>query len=136
MEKTTLLRPRLSEKTFGLAQSNTVYVFDVPAGANKQTVAAAVATQFEVTVVNVNMANQKGKAKRTVRKGGRAVAGQQSDRKKAYVTLKEGDKLPFFETEDDKSKKDKKADKKADKTEPAEKKPAKKSLFGKKKEEK
>lgn len=116
MEKTTLLRPRMSEKTFGLANANTVYVFDVPASANKHTVAAAVAAQFEVTVVNVNIANVKGKSKRTVRKGGRAVSGQQSDRKKAYVMLKKGDKLPFFETEDDK--KGKKADKKADKTTP------------------
>ena len=134
MEKTTLLRPRLSEKTFGLAKTNTVYVFDVPAEANKHTVAAAVATQFEVTVINVNMANVKGKAKRTIRKGGRAVNGQQSDRKKAYVTLKQGESLPFFNTEED-DKKDKKADKSAE----AEKKPAKKSLLGKlkaKKEEK
>lgn len=115
MDKLTLLRPRLSEKTFGLANDKTVYVFDVPTGTNKQTVAAAVATQFDVTVIAVNMLNLKGKAKRTVRKGGRAVSGQQSDRKKAYVTLKEGDKLPFFETEDDK--KDKKADKKAAKKE-------------------
>lgn len=115
MEKTTLLRPRLSEKTFGLAHTNTVYVFDVPASANKHTVAAAVTAQFEVTVVDVNILNVKGKTKRTIRKGGRAVAGQQSDRKKAYVTLKEGDKLPFFDVEEDK--KDKKADKKAAKKE-------------------
>jgi len=110
-EKLTLLRPRLSEKTFGLANAHTVYAFDVPGDANKQTIAAAVTAQFEVTVMGVNIVNLKGKAKRTVRKGGRAVKGQQSDRKKAYVTLKQGDKLPFFETEDDK--KDKKADKKA-----------------------
>ena len=115
MEKLTLLRPRLSEKTFGLANSKTVYVFDVPASANKHTVAAAVAAQFEVTPVAVNMLNVKGKSKRTVRKGGRAVSGQQSDRKKAYVTLKEGDSLPFFETPEDK--KDKKAEKKAAKKE-------------------
>ena len=116
MEKTTLLKPRLSEKTFALAGANTVYVFDVPASANKQTVAAAVTAQFEVTVLDVRMVNVKGKTKRTVRKGGRAVAGQQSDRKKAYVTLKDGDKLPFFDTPED-DKKDKKADKKAAKKE-------------------
>ena len=134
MEKTTLLRPRLSEKTFGLANAHTVYVFDVPTGANKQTVAAAVTAQFEVTVVNVNMTNVKGKSKRTVRKGGRAVSGQQSDRKKAYVTLKEGDKLPFFETEDDK--KDKKADKKAVSSTAKATDGKKKSLFGKVKKDK
>ncbi|MBX6333945.1 50S ribosomal protein L23 [Candidatus Saccharibacteria bacterium] len=112
MEKTMLLRPRLSEKTFSLASSS-VYVFDVPADANKHTVAKAVAAQFGVTVVDVNILNWKGKAKRTIRKGGRAVAGQQSDRKKAYVTLKEGESLPFFEVEDDKNE-DKKTEKKAD----------------------
>lgn len=115
MEKTTLLRPRLSEKTFGLANAKTVYVFDVPASANKLTVAAAVAAQFEVSVVDVNILNVKGKSKRTVRKGGRAVSGQQSDRKKAYVTLKEGQKLPFFDVAEEKS--EKKADKKAAKKE-------------------
>lgn len=115
MEKTTLLRPRLSEKTFGLANAKTVYVFDVPGEANKHTVAAAVATQFDVTVVDVNILNVKGKAKRTVRKGGRAVAGQQSNRKKAYVALKEGQKLPFFDVPEEKS--EKKADKKAAKKE-------------------
>jgi large subunit ribosomal protein L23 len=116
MEKTTLLKPRLSEKTFGLAQAKTVYVFDVPGDANKQVIAAAVTAQFDVTVIAVNIVNIKGKAKRTVRKGGRAVSGQQSDRKKAYVTLKEGQKLPFFDTPED-DKKNKKADKKAAKKE-------------------
>lgn len=116
-EKTMVLRPRLSEKTYGLAGANSVYVFDVPESANKHTVAAAVAAQFGVTVVDVNVLNWKGKAKRTIRKGGRAVSGQQSDRKKAYVTLKKGEKLPFFETEEDKGKKDKKADKAAKKEE-------------------
>lgn len=114
MEKTTLLRPRLSEKTFGLANANNVYVFNVPADANVHTVAIAVAAQFDVTVLNVNMVNVKGKTKRTVRKGGRAVQGQRSDSKKAYVTLKQGDRLPFFDTEDDK-----KADTKAAKKSPS-----------------
>lgn len=114
MEKTTLLRPRLSEKTFGLANAHNVYVFDVPGEANANVVAAAVTAQFGVAVLNVNIANQKGKTKRTVRKGGRAVAGQRSDVKKAYVTLKEGDKLPFFDEPEDK-KADKKSAKKEEK---------------------
>jgi large subunit ribosomal protein L23 len=114
MEKLTLLKPRLSEKTYGLATAKTVYVFDVPASANRQMVAAAVTVQFEVTVINVNITNMKGKTKRTVRKGGRPVNGQRSDIKKAYVTLKEGQKLPFFDTEEDK-KSDKKAAKKEEK---------------------
>src|SRR2546421_6224763 len=111
MSKTTLLRPRLSEKTYMLGTTKTVYVFDVPAGANKQTVAAAVAAQFEVTVTNVNVTNVKGKAKRLIRKGGRAIAGQRSDTKKAYVTLEKGQKLPFFDEPEEDKKKDKKAGK-------------------------
>lgn len=116
MSKTTLLRPRLSEKTYLLGTTKTVYVFDVPADANKMTVAEAVAAQFAVTVKGVRIANINGKAKRTVRKGGRAVNGQRSDIKKAYVTLTEGQKLPFFDDPEADKKNDKKAAKKADKS--------------------
>ena len=116
MNKLTILRPRLSEKTYQLGTTKRVYVFDVPADANKHTVADAVASQFEVLVASVNMTNVKGKAKRLVRKNGRAIQGQRSDFKKAYVTLQEGQKLPFFdEPESDKDKKADKKDKKAEK---------------------
>lgn len=96
MDKSLSLKPRMSEKAYGLSQSQNVYVFDVPKDANKHSVARAVAAQFEVTVEKVNVANTKGKVKRTVRKGGRAATGRQSDTRKAYVTLKEGDSLPIF----------------------------------------
>lgn len=97
MEKELTLRPRLSEKTYAQSEAR-VYVFRVPGSTNKHGVARAVEAQFSVTVVSVNIANIKGKQKRSLRKGGRAVSGQRSDIKKAYVTLKEGDKLPFFES--------------------------------------
>src|SRR5512133_1010877 len=110
MSKTVLLRPRLSEKTYMLGTTKSVYVFDVPADANKHTVAAAVTSQFDVEVNDVRIANIKGKAKRTVRKGGRPVMGQRSDIKKAYVTLAKDQKLPFFdEPEKEDGKKGKKA---------------------------
>jgi len=95
-DKTLNLQPRMSEKAYGVSQTRNTYVFDVPKAANKHSVARAVAAQFEVTVENVNVTNIKGKAKRTVRKGGRAAHGRQSDFKKAYVTLKQGDSLPIF----------------------------------------
>ena len=98
--KTLFLQPRISEKTYSLAQTRNTYVFEVPTGANKHVIAYAVATQFDVTIEDVNITNVKGKAKRTVRKGGRAVTGKRSDFKKAYVTLKAGQSLPFFETEE------------------------------------
>ncbi|HSX08404.1 MAG TPA: 50S ribosomal protein L23 [Candidatus Saccharimonadales bacterium] len=121
MDKTLVLKPRLSEKTYGLSEGN-VYVFAVPGDANKHTVARAVAAQFDVTVVSVNIINVKGKVKRTVKKGGRAVTGTRSDVKKAYVTLKDGDTLPFFDSIKEDEKKAEEADKKAAKAAAKEKK--------------
>lgn len=109
MDKTLLLKPRMSEKAYGLSQTQNVYVFDVPKGANKHSVARAVAAQFEVTVEKVNVTNVKGKTKRTVRKGGRAAAGRQSDTRKAYVTLKAGDSLPIFAAVEEKAEKQERA---------------------------
>lgn len=96
MDKAIYLKPRMSEKAYALSMATNTYVFDVPEGLNKHSVARAVAAQYEVTVVNVNISNLKGKAKRTVRKNGRAANGKQNDVRKAYVTLKAGDKLPVF----------------------------------------
>lgn len=101
MDKHMILKPRLSEKTYGLSLAGNTYAFEVPGSANKHTVASAVSAQFDVTVENVNIINVKGKTKRTVRKGGRPVNGKRSDIKKAYVTLKEGQSLPFFNVEED-----------------------------------
>jgi large subunit ribosomal protein L23 len=96
MSKSMVLTPRMSEKAYGVSQILNTYVFDVPTDANKHSVARAVSRQFAVTVTNVNIANINGKIKRTYRKRGRAVQGRQSDTKKAYVTLKQGDTLPLF----------------------------------------
>lgn len=99
MAKTLLLKPRLSEKTYALSTSR-VYVFDVPKSANKHEVERAVVDQFDVKVTDVRIANITGKAKRTISLSGKRVAqgagGKQNDKKKAYVTLAEGQSLPFF----------------------------------------
>ena len=91
------LRPRLSEKTYQLAQSQNTYVFDVPLGANRQMVAEAVADQFKVSVLSVNVRRQPGKVKRSVRRRLQPVSGQENDAKRAYVKLKSGNKIPLFE---------------------------------------
>ncbi len=96
MYKTITLRPRLSEKAFATSQTGT-YVFLVPNDTNKHSIARAVEAQFEVQVTNVRVLNLKGKSKRTITKGGRRVlSGSQSDVKKAYVTLAEGQSMPIF----------------------------------------
>lgn len=100
-DKTLVLRPRMSEKAYNQSQNNNVYVFMVPKGASKPAIAGAVKAQFQVEVTEVNTVVVKGKAKRTVRKGGRPIAGRQSDFKKAYVTLKEGNSIPLFATAED-----------------------------------
>jgi large subunit ribosomal protein L23 len=100
MSKTLLIRPRISEKAYGQSQSLNTYVFEVPADANRNQVSEAIAAQFGVTVMSVNILNVKGKAKRSVRKGGRQSIGRDNDIKKAYVTLKEGDSIAVFASED------------------------------------
>lgn len=95
--KTLALIPRLSEKTYRLSQENQTYVFDVPASSNKQSIAQAVERQFKVGVENVNVHIKKGKAKRSLRKRLQPIAGSEVNTKRAYVTLKPGDKIPMFE---------------------------------------
>ena len=95
--KLVALKPRLSEKTYSLSQSGNTFVFEIPDGVNKHLVAQTVTEQFKVTVTDVRIANMPGKSRRVYRKRGRN--GQQSTSsgyRKAFVTLKEGDKLPIF----------------------------------------
>ena len=142
MSKSIVLKPRLTEKTHGLSQKR-VYVVDIEKGVNKHTVARAVEAQFEVKVLSVNITNIAGKAKRTVSimgKRQRNQEGVRNDIRKAYVTLKEGFSLPFFdavEEADEKETKlqekiDKAATKQAEKTEKAATKPARKLGLGRK----
>lgn len=92
-----LITPRATEKAYGLSAQNT-YVFNVPLSANKQQIAEAVAEQFEVTVKNVKVAVQAGKAVRYSRGKNRYPGTtNRKDTKKAYVTLAEGSKIQMFE---------------------------------------
>lgn len=97
------LKPRISEKSYGLSQTTNTYVFEVPGNANKTTVAEAIVAQFKVVVTDVNITNLKGKTTRRVRRGGRSTKGTKPDVKKAYVTLKSGDSIAIFANEEDKS---------------------------------
>ena len=83
--------PLISEKGTALAESANQFLFKVRPDANKIEVKRAVETLFKVKVVDVRMARYLGK----IRRVGRSM-GRRSDWKKAYVTLKEGDKIDFF----------------------------------------
>ncbi len=116
MNSSISLKPRLSEKSYGLSQVRNTYVFDVPTDANKLSVASSVESQYKVAVIKVNIANISGKEKRTfLNRRGKFVRGTRNDVKKAYVTLKDGDKLPIFASEEEADAKAEKAAKKADK---------------------
>ena len=128
MSKTLTLKPRVSEKSYGLSLLRNTFVIAVPADANKVSVKQAVEAQYNVTVTNVRIAISKGKTKRTYRRGGRSVVGVRSDVKRAYVTLKDGDTLPVFagvESEAKPAEETKDSSKKADKKDKSAKKEAK-----------
>jgi large subunit ribosomal protein L23 len=95
--KSPALKPRVSEKAYAMSENSNVFTFDVEGGINKFDVAKAVSSQFDVSVIKVRIVTVPGKATRSYKQRGRkSFNGQRSDIRKAYVTLKEGDKLPIF----------------------------------------
>ncbi len=90
-----LHRPIVTEKSTKL-QEKGIYAFEVDLAANKIDIARAVQKKFNVTVVNVRTMNYKGKLKTQLTRKGR-FSGKTSHFKKAIVTLKEGEKIDFFE---------------------------------------
>lgn len=109
--------PRATEKAYA-SQAQNVYMFYVPQSASKQEIAKQIAEEFKVTVLDVRTAIRKGKPVR-VSRGKRAYPGttNRQDKKVAYITVKEGDKIPVFEEVTEEKPvaetKDKKATKKA-----------------------
>lgn len=83
--------PLISEKGTALAETSNQVLFKVRTDANKIEVKQAVETLFKVKVVQVRMARYLGKMRRIGKNIGRRPAW-----KKAYVTLKEGDRIDFF----------------------------------------
>lgn len=86
-----LVKPLISEKSVEMMEHNK-YCFKVDSRANKIQIAQAVEEIFKVKVMSVNTANYVGKNRRMG-----AYQGKRADWKKAIVTLREGDSIPFFE---------------------------------------
>jgi large subunit ribosomal protein L23 len=85
-------RPLITEKaTFLKGEANSV-LFAVDPRANKKEVREAVEKMFQVKVLEVRTMNVAGKVKRRGR-----TLGLRPGWKKAVVTLKEGDRIEFFE---------------------------------------
>jgi len=88
-----LIQPLLTEKVTAMRESNNTVSFLVHPGANRVQVKQAVETLLKVKVERVNVLNVQGKVKRLGR-----FSGKRSDWKKAFVKLKEGEKLELYES--------------------------------------
>ena len=87
-----VLRPLLTEKSAHARASENTYVFEVGLEANKHQIKDAIERLFGVRVTGVRTVRVRGKVKRFGR-----WYGKRSNWKKAYVTLKEGSNVDFFE---------------------------------------
>jgi large subunit ribosomal protein L23 len=84
-------RPLVTEKGVEKKDSERTLCFEVAVKANKTQVKSAVEKLFKVKVEEVRTAIFDGKLRRRGR-----FTGYRSDWKKAYVKLKEGEKVPDF----------------------------------------
>lgn len=84
-------RPLITEKTSILREDGRTIVFQVAPGANKVEIKRAIEQLLGAKVASIRTSLMHGKVKRQGR-----FAGQRPDWKKAYVTLREGEKMPEF----------------------------------------
>ncbi len=85
-------KPLVTEKTATEKDANNVVAFVVDRDANKIEIKQSVEKLFKVEVTAVKTINVAGKVKRVGKN-----LGKRSNWKKAYVTLKEGSNIDFFE---------------------------------------
>lgn len=85
--KNNIVSPRITEKA-ALAGDKNCYVFNVTEDSTKNEIAKEIETIYKVKPVKINIARAHGK-----RRFFRGKWGQKSGVKKAYVFLKEGDKI-------------------------------------------
>ncbi len=87
-------RPLITEKTTTFSSEvKPVYTFEVDIKAEKAAIKEAVEGIFGVTVKTLNTVIRRGKI---VKRHGRGLS-KKSNMKKAYITLKEGDKISFMD---------------------------------------
>ncbi len=84
-------RPLITEKTSIQREDGRTIVFQVAVAANKVQIKRAIEQLLGAKVAGIRTSIAHGKIKRQGR-----YAGQRPDWKKAYVTLREGEKMPEF----------------------------------------
>ena len=87
-----IVRPLVTEKSIKAQDTNNTVVFEVKKGTNKIEIKKAIEEIFKVKVAQVNVVNQKPKAKRMGR-----YEGKTSFVRKAYVKLAEGSKIDILQ---------------------------------------
>jgi large subunit ribosomal protein L23 len=92
-----LIRPVLSEKINKQTEKMNRYAFIVGRKANKLEIKKAVESFYGVQVVDVNTAVMPGKAKSRNTKAG-VVSGRKPAKKKAYVTVAQGETIDLYTT--------------------------------------
>lgn len=85
-------KPLFTEKGMDMKESENKILIQVNTDANKHEIKQAMEEIFKVKVDKVNVVNIKGKKRRY----GKSI-GMRSDKRKAIVTLKQGEKLDFIE---------------------------------------
>jgi len=91
-----ILKPVITERSNALKETDNRFVFEVHPKANKREIRLAVEKLFGVAVKDVRTCVMKGKPKTTTMKGGR-FTGKRPDRKKAFVTLAQGQNIDVFD---------------------------------------
>ncbi|MDR1226475.1 MAG: 50S ribosomal protein L23 [Prevotellaceae bacterium] len=92
---TQLVKPLITEKMTLQGDKLNRYGFTVSPKANKLEIKKAVEDMYGVKVERVNTMNYRGKNKTRYTKTG-ILSGRAVHRKKAVVTLVEGDKIDFY----------------------------------------
>jgi len=84
-------RPIVTEKAVGKKESEATLCFEVATDATKTEIKTAVQKLFKVKVSDVHTVNNLGKLRRRGK-----FTGYRPDWKKAYVRLKDGEKMPEY----------------------------------------
>ena len=88
---TVLRRPLITEKGMGVKETQNTLVFEVELKATKTEVRQAVESLLKVKVDGVRTSTVEGKERRRGK-----FSGYRPDWKKAYVRLKDGEKMPEY----------------------------------------
>jgi large subunit ribosomal protein L23 len=90
--ESVVISPLVTEKGTVVGEKSNQVVFRIRPNASKAQIREVIEDSFKVTVVKIRTANFLGKQRRRGR-----TLGHRPNWKKAYITLKEGDRIEIFE---------------------------------------